>query len=383
MDALRNHSSILDSSSIPRQLPNLVDRFADDRFRDVACDLNLAYFPWQNEVHDSLPGLLVRTQTLQNVRRLELHARQLAEANHRVRNASGRYTVQFAGGKRDVRGRDHAPRHSFSVEQLCITCLGFQRVSDRVAEIEHLPQPTLTFVGTNHRRLQAHGIGNYFFHHNRVAIQNRAAPVFEKLEQSWISNDAALQRLVKSGTILARRQRLQNVGINQHRARLMKSSEKILSRRKVDAGLSADRRIHLRQHGRWHLNDIHTAHVDGSQKPGHIADHAAAERNQGYATICALRYQFLCQLLQGCKTFRTLAIRHFEELGFNARGRKRLQQDLCPALPDRRDSDHKCAAAFKKFAEGFPGTTKQAASDEHFIRPRWRGDRDADHQHSS
>ena len=172
-----------------------------------------------------------------------------------------------------------------------------------MAKIEHLPQTALAFVGTHHRRLQAHRVGNHLLNHHRVAIQNLAPPVFKQPEQSRISDNAALQRLVQAGAVFTRRQRPENGRVHQHRARLVEGSEQILARHEIDARFPTDGRIHLRQHGRWHLDDIHTSHIDRGQEPGHIADYAAAERNQRCAAICAVLYQLLRQLLQCRKTF--------------------------------------------------------------------------------
>ena len=47
----------------------------------------------------------------------------------------------------------------------------------------------------------------------------------------------------------------------------------------IDAGLAADRGIHLRQQRRRHLHVGDAALVAGGGKPGQIAHHAAAERD--------------------------------------------------------------------------------------------------------
>ena len=154
----------------------------------------------------------------------------------------------------------------------------------------HLPQAAFAFVGTYDRRLQAHRIGNHFLHHRRVAIQNLTAPIFKQVEQSRISDNAALQRLIQAGVVFARRQRIENGGVDQHGARLVKSSEQIFPRYQIDSCLPADSRVHLRQYRRRHLNDIDAAHIDRSQESGYVADYAAAESNQSCPAIRALFY---------------------------------------------------------------------------------------------
>ena len=125
-----------------------------------------------------------------------------------------------------------------------------------------MPQAALAFVGTYYRSLQAHGIGNYFFNHGGIAIENLAVAVFEEAEQSGVSDDAALQRLVETGAIFAGGKCLENCGIDQHRARLMKSAEQILPGYEVDAGFSTDRGIDLRQDGGRNLDYVDAPHVD-------------------------------------------------------------------------------------------------------------------------
>ena len=47
----------------------------------------------------------------------------------------------------------------------------------------------------------------------------------------------------------------------------------------IDAGLAADGGIHLRQQRGGHLHEGDAALVAGGGKAGHVADHAAAERD--------------------------------------------------------------------------------------------------------
>src|ERR1700704_1371436 len=110
---------------------------------------------------------------------------------------------------------------------------------DRVSEVEHLTQAALALIHTHNSRLKADRLNNYFFNHGGIAIQNLTPLLFEKPEQSGIADDPALDRLIESRAILSRRQCSEHVRINQHRGRLMKCPKQILSRLKVDAGLSA------------------------------------------------------------------------------------------------------------------------------------------------
>ena len=73
----------------------------------------------------------------------------------------------------------------------------------------------------------------------------------------------------------------QGARIAHHQARLVKGADQVLAARMVDAGLAADCRVHLRQQRGRHLHERDAALVAGRRKPGEIADHSAAEREQG------------------------------------------------------------------------------------------------------
>ena len=61
--------------------------------------------------------------------------------------------------------------------------------------------------------------------------------------------------------------------------RLMKRADEILARRRVDAGLSADRRVDHREQRRRHLHERNAAHERRRDEAGEVADDAAAERD--------------------------------------------------------------------------------------------------------
>ncbi|MND95009.1 hypothetical protein D3C80_872490 [compost metagenome] len=77
----------------------------------------------------------------------------------------------------------------------------------------------------------------------------------------------------------------------------------------VDAGLAADRRVDLGQQGRRHLDEIHATLVASSGKPGHVADHPAAQGDHGGATVVAGSEQGIENQLQGFPVLERLAIR--------------------------------------------------------------------------
>jgi len=61
----------------------------------------------------------------------------------------------------------------------------------------------------------------------------------------------------------------------------MERADEVLSRRCVDAGFAADRRVDHREETRRHLYIRHASHERRRHKTGEIADNAAAERDHG------------------------------------------------------------------------------------------------------
>ncbi|KAG0921442.1 hypothetical protein G6F31_020322 [Rhizopus arrhizus] len=80
----------------------------------------------------------------------------------------------------------------------------------------------------------------------------------------------------------------------------------------VDGRLAAHRRIHLGQQGCGHLQESHAAHVYGSREPGHVADHAAAQRHQHAAAVQAMGQQGVEDQVQRLPVLVGLAVGQFD-----------------------------------------------------------------------
>ena len=87
----------------------------------------------------------------------------------------------------------------------------------------------------------------------------------------------------------------------------MKGADQVLALRQVDAGLAADRGIHLREQARRHLHEAHAAAQNRGGKAGEVAHHAAAEGNHDVAALHAELEQSLAKLGEHGKTFARFA----------------------------------------------------------------------------
>ena len=73
-------------------------------------------------------------------------------------------------------------------------------------------------------------------------------------------------------------------GIDEDGLGLMECADKIFAGAKIDASLTADRRIDLRKNRGGNLNEIHTAHVEGREQAGNVADDASTEgQDRGFS----------------------------------------------------------------------------------------------------
>ena len=113
---------------------------------------------------------------------------------------------------------------------------------------------------------------------------------FQPVHQMHIGNGTVLDDLGQASAQLARRQGVERVQVAHHQLRLVESADHVFAQGMVDAGFTADRRIHLRQQGGRHLHKGHAAHKAGRRKARHIAHHTTAQRKQhGFAIGTALQ----------------------------------------------------------------------------------------------
>ena len=90
----------------------------------------------------------------------------------------------------------------------------------------------------------------------------------------------------------------------------MERADQILALRRVDAGLAADGGIDLRKQRRRDLHEAHAAAEDARGKAGKVADHAAAERDDGVAALNAKLQQSLAEPGEHWEALACLAWRH-------------------------------------------------------------------------
>src|SRR5579884_10606 len=183
--------------------------------------------------------------------------------------------------------RNHAPGNGFAVQQLFVSCDSLDRMSNRMAKVQNHAQTRLALIYAYHIGLHADGGGNHVLEGLCLPAKNGVDIPLHKFKELLITNDARFDALEESGAQLAVRQGLQQVNVRKDCERVVKAADKVFACCKIHPRLSAHRRIYLSQQGRWNLNIVNAAHVDGSEKSAEVTDNAAAEGNQQRAAVCA------------------------------------------------------------------------------------------------
>ncbi len=92
----------------------------------------------------------------------------------------------------------------------------------------------------------------------------------------------------------------------------MKRADQVLAAGVIDAGLAAHGRVDLGQQRRRHLHEVDAALVAGGREPGHVADHAAAERDHAGIAVQAGLDQRVEHALEHGQGLVLLAIGQFD-----------------------------------------------------------------------
>jgi hypothetical protein len=183
----------------------------------------------------------------------------------------------------------------------------FERVPDRVAEVQNLPRPRvvapqrLALVARDDARLERALCGDdlrEFSVAPRVRLYDARAgrtvtvparlfrqKPLRPLEEAAVADGALLDGLAPARGQLAPRECLERRGVHHDGRRLVEGADEVLARGGVDAGLAPDRRVYLREQRRRRLHERHAAQVERRREPRHVPDHAAAERDDRVAPL--------------------------------------------------------------------------------------------------
>ncbi len=112
-------------------------------------------------------------------------------------------------------------------------------------------------------------------------MTSRRRDARDGVEVRRVGDDAVLDRLGHSCPQMLGGQCFENAHVGRDGGRRMKRAHEVLAGRRVDARLAPDRRVDHREEARGHLHVGNAAHVGRGNESREVADHAAAERDDG------------------------------------------------------------------------------------------------------
>ena len=104
------------------------------------------------------------------------------------------------------------------------------------------------------------------------------------------------------------RQRAKNIRIGNDQLRRIKCADEVLPFRKIYAGFSAYRAIHLRHESGGNMNEAHASQIGGCNESRNIAYHAATDSYQCGVAIRTQANQRARDFFHGGEPLRRLAI---------------------------------------------------------------------------
>ena len=220
-------------------------------------------------------------------------------------------------------------------------------------------------VGGDDVRLDRGAGGDELGEHVGIARDDRRrVRVDERGDARTIGHERVLGHLAEPGAVLARRQRRQRGDVGEDAERLVERADQVLALGQVDRGLAADGGVDLREQRGRRLHDGDAAVVHRRREAGGVADHAAAEGDDGVVAEQPPRREARAQGVDGGERLGVLAVADEEEVGGDVgalqRGDERRRVEVGDAgLADDRDAP---AAA-----EQAPGLAEHAGADDDVV----------------
>ena len=236
---------------------------------------------------------------------------------------------------RQLRRHHHATAHGLAVQPLAKAQAGLDGVAKGVAKIQNRPQARLALVLPHHPGLDFTTALHRVHQGLRIARHQGVDVGLNPVQKHHVGNRSVFDDFSQARTHLARGQCLQAAQVADHARRLVKRANHVFAQGMVDSRFAADRRVHLRQQGGGHLHKGHAAHVASRRKAGHVAHHAAAQREQHSLAVTALRQQHVKHLVQGLPCFVRLAIGQGHLVNLGIVGLQRLLQCRSVKRPHR------------------------------------------------
>ena len=194
------------------------------------------------------------------------------------------------------------------MEQAPVAAELFDRMADRMAEVENLAQPRLPLVPRDDLRLDRASALERGNQQLRIEFHQALGVSLEAFEELRVPDRCRLDDFCKSRRPLPHGQTAECRGVDPNQPGLVERADQVLTLRQVDRDLSPDARVDHRKNCRWYLYERHAAQIRGGREAGEIPDHATAECHDRSVAICAEAYQLVPQLRQLARTLGGVTI---------------------------------------------------------------------------
>ena len=167
----------------------------------------------------------------------------------------------------------HADRHRLTVGEVGVIAQLFRRVADGVAKVQYHAKSGVVLVDGNYIALDLYALVNDIFN-IRLVVRLR-----NHRQDFPVGNVAVLDDFGHAVRKCAVRQGSEHVRVDEDEPRLIERADEVFALGQINAGLAADRGIHLREQRGRDLAQRHTAQEGRRRKAGDVADNTAAERD--------------------------------------------------------------------------------------------------------
>ena len=147
-----------------------------------------------------------------------------------------------------------------------------------------------------------------------LAPDYRAEIASHALEQAAVGDHAVLDHFVQTGPEVAPGERAEHFRIREYGQRLMERANQVLAERMIDADLAADGAVDLRKQRGRDVHEPDAAQIGGRGESDDVADHAAADRDDGDAAVGRHANQCVVDPADGLQGLGTLAVGHQDVL---------------------------------------------------------------------
>ena len=292
-----------------------------------------------------------------------------------------------ASGYGYVEGDDAAPGYGFPVEDLFVVGGGLDGVAEGVAEVEDHAQAELFFVLVDDVGFDADGGGDYsgeggLFLRRGFFCEDGGYVFLEVGEEFGVVDDAGFDGLLQASAELVGGQGAEEVSVGEDGLGVVEGADEVFTSEEVDAGLAADGGVYLREQGGGELDVTDTAHVNGGEEAGDVADDSATEGEEEGVAVGSGEGELLGEGLDGSHAFVGLAGGVEEDYGLaGAFGGEGGEDGLGPQLPDLGRGDDEGAVGLggvELFEAGGEGA-EEAGADGDIVGCRGRFDGNGRH----